>query len=96
MAQNIFVLPIEGDLAEIWQRINKCINSLHLKNHVRKECSLLYNPDKIKNVLPEANTMCAEQTFCWLGRWKIILVKYRGPPPPKHILTQREQSFRNK
>ena len=33
----------------------------------------IYNPEKVKQDWPEANLMIAEQTFCWLGRFKKIL-----------------------
>ena len=45
---------------------------LHIHNHKRKKCSELYNPDKVKEAVPEANLMCAEQTFAWFGRFKKI------------------------
>ena len=45
---------------------------LHIHNHKRKKCRELYNPDKVKEAVPEANLMCAEQTFAWFGRFKKI------------------------
>ena len=64
-------LPLQDDLSSIWQDVTKCIDKLHLKNHVRESCKLKYNPNKLKDILPEANTMCAEQTFCWLGLFNL-------------------------
>ena len=32
----------------------------------------MYNPKKVKEVVPEANLMCAEQTFAWQSRYKKV------------------------
>ena len=66
-------LPLVGDLARVWLDIGKVIDPLHIRNHKRPECKDLYNPEKVKRDWPEANLMIAEQTFCWLGRFKKIL-----------------------
>ena len=42
-------------------------------NHKRQRCHDLYNPKKVKEVVPEANLMCAEQTFAWQSRYKKVL-----------------------
>ena len=34
---------------------------------------MLYNPDKMKAVIPHGNTMTAEETFSWMSRYKKIL-----------------------
>ena len=49
---------------------SKMWDPLHIHNHKRKKCRELYNPDKVKEAVPEANLMCAEQTFAWFGRFK--------------------------
>ena len=66
-------LPLAGPFANIWLGVNKVIDPLHIKNHKRPECKTLYSPDNVKQDWPEANLMIAEQTFCWLGRFKKIL-----------------------
>ena len=63
-------LPVPFD--EIWLKINKVIDPLHIKNHSRPKCKELYNPEKVREAFPEANLMCAEQTFAWMGRYKKI------------------------
>ena len=45
---------------------------LHIHNHKRQKCRDLYNPEKVKEAVPEANLMSAEQTFAWFGRFKKI------------------------
>ena len=66
-------LPLAGKFSEIWLRIGKVIDPLHIKNHKRPECKTLYPPEKVRQDWPEANLMVAEQTFCWMGRFKKIL-----------------------
>ena len=63
-------LPVPFD--EIWLKINKVIDPLHIKNHSQPKCKELYNPEKVREAFPEANLMCAEQTFVWMGRYKKI------------------------
>ena len=45
------------------------LDRLHLRNHKREECQVLYNPNNIEN-FDNANTMICEQTFSWLSRYK--------------------------
>jgi len=66
-------LPWPSPWNKAWQSINKIIDCLHLKNHKDKECKIKYNPSKLKEDIPEGNTMAAEQTFVWLSRYKKIL-----------------------
>ena len=66
-------LPLEGEFSNIWQKVTKCIDSLHISNHKRPECKVKYAPEKVKNEIPEANLMSCEQTFSWAGRYKKIL-----------------------
>ena len=42
----------------------------HLQNHRNERCKVLYNPDKMKAVIPHGNTMTAEETFAWMSRYK--------------------------
>ena len=67
-------LPLPAPFQSIWLDITKIIDSLHIKNHRDKRCHELYHPDKIKETHPDVNTMCCEQTFAWLGRYKKIVV----------------------
>ena len=48
-------------------------SALHLVNHKRPSCKVLYNPEKVRDTVPEANFMVAEETFTWLSRYKKIL-----------------------
>ena len=65
-------LDLPAPYDKVWLEINKVIDPLHIKNHTRPKCKELYNPEKVKKQVPEANLMCAEQTFAWLGRYKRI------------------------
>ena len=51
----------------VWTKIDKVIDPLHVKNHKRPECKVVYAPAKVKVKYPEANLMIAEQTFAWMG-----------------------------
>ena len=88
-------LPLKGpDMPYVWQKINKCIDPLHLKNHKNKVCQTKYNPSKVKEEYPEANLMVCEQTFAWLGRFKKILNS--TPKTHSHFLLHRLVLARNK
>ena len=67
LLQKQLALPPPFD--DVWLLINKVIDPLHIKNHVRHKCKELYNPEKVREAIPEANLMCAEQTFAWMGRY---------------------------
>ena len=69
-------IPLLERFADVWQEISKCIDPLHLRNHRRSECKELYSPDKVKEDIPDANLMIAEQTFCWMGTFKKIFNLY--------------------
>ena len=60
-------LPAKGNFALAWQKITKVIDDLHCKNHV-ETCKKTWNPDLIRSFYPNANLVCCEQTFAWLGR----------------------------
>ena len=66
-------LPLEGDMKYVWQEIQKCIDPLHISNHQRNECHVLYPPSKVTDEYPDANLMTCEQLFSWLGRFRKIL-----------------------
>lgn len=61
----------------MWLNLNKAIDGLHLRNHKDAECQKMYDPKKIGLMHPDLadskNTMAAEQTFVWLGRFKKIM-----------------------
>ena len=42
------------------------IDDLHWRNHV-ETCKVKWNPNKIREIYPNANLVCCEQTFAWLG-----------------------------
>ena len=48
------------------------IDDLHSKNHI-ESCRQTWNPQMIRELYPNANLSCCEQTFAWLGRFKKIL-----------------------
>ena len=66
-------LPLPGDLQYLWLDVIKIIDTLHLNNHKDDNYHKVDNPEKIKDKYPTFNTMCCEQTFTWLGRYKRIL-----------------------
>ena len=49
-------LPAKGNNALIWQKIVKCVDDLHIKNHV-PECKENGDPKKIRKLYPTANLM---------------------------------------
>ena len=55
-------LPIK-DFSTVWRDIGKVIDPLHLRNHRNASCKIDYNPQKCKDMYPDANFMVAEQTF---------------------------------
>lgn len=63
-------LPIEEPFPKVWQEVGKVIDPLHLSNHKNPECQIKYNPSKVKEQIPDANLMVAEQTFSWLGKYR--------------------------
>lgn len=79
-AKNLLPLPSPWDKA--WISVNKIIDKLHIKNHKDNTCKEKYNPSGLKEEMPGANTMAAEQTFVWLSRFKKILC----PMPKIHHL----------
>ena len=74
---------------------------LHIKNHKRKSCHDHFNPQKVKDVVPDANLMCAEQTFTWQSRYKKVLNSMTKTRGPKSLIFpdgnfQRAKTFRTK
>ena len=49
-------------------------DTLHISNHKQEACHTLYNPENIRDELPHANTMIAEQTFALLSRYKVHML----------------------
>lgn len=87
-------LALPDQFSDIWLKINKVIDPLHIKNHTRLKCKELYDPEKVRVQFPEANLMCAEQTFAWMGRYKKILNS--TPKTHFHFLLHRLVIGRNK
>ena len=67
------LLPLPGQFSHIWMDVKKIIDTLHIANHKDKTCHELYSPEMLKKENPDMNTMCCEQTFAWLPRYKRIL-----------------------
>ena len=59
----------------IFNRVNKGVDALHIKNHVRHKCRNEYPKviKKLRETFKNPNTEAAEQTFIWLGKYKKIL-----------------------
>ena len=59
----------------IFNRINKGVDGLHIKNHVRHSCRNEYPKviQDLRNKFSRPNTEAAEQTFLWLGKFKKII-----------------------
>ena len=87
-------LPLPGDLQFLWRDLNKVIDSLHLQNHKDPRCHQDYNPEKMKEKNPDYNTMCCEQTFAWLSRFKKILAAMQKTH--RHFYLHRMVKRRNK
>ncbi|XP_022102484.1 uncharacterized protein LOC110985613 [Acanthaster planci] len=64
-------LPLAWPWSHMWLNLHKCVDRLHVRNHTDKLCRTKYNPDD--HLLETDNTLCAEQTFVWLSRYKKIL-----------------------
>ena len=50
----------------MWDRINKCIDSFHLRNHKDRSCQEKYNQQRILEVNPDletVNTEAVEKAF---------------------------------
>lgn len=58
---------------KMWSKINKVIDPLHIKNHTRGQCKILYDPKNVTLKYPKGNMMQCEQTFAWMSRYKKIL-----------------------
>lgn len=61
----------------IFNRSQKGVDALHLKNHVRKKCQEDFPQvlNKLRQKFPNPNTEVAEQTFSWLGKFKKLFNK---------------------
>ena len=59
----------------IFNRIDKGVDGLHIKNHVRHSCRSEYPKviQDLRNKFSSPNTEAAEQTFLWLGKFKKII-----------------------
>lgn len=86
-------LPLPGYFEHLWMDIQKIIDSLHIMNHKDRRCREKYNPEKLKKEHPEMNTMCCEQTFAWLSRFKRILSSM--PKTHHHFYLHRMVKRRN-
>ena len=58
-------LVLKAPLGRGWLRINKIIDSFHLRNHIHPECHTSFSPQKL--------TQASEQTFVWMARFKNIV-----------------------
>ena len=87
-------LALSEPYKNMWQKIQKVIDPLHIKNHTRKQCKTLYNPQKVTEKYKDGNMMQCEQTFAWLGRYKKILNS--TPKTHFHFILHRLVVGRNK
>ena len=78
----------------MWLDIGKIIDTLHIANHKDKQCKEQYSPEKLKELYPDSNTMCCEQTFAWLSRYKRIIGAM--PKTHHHFYLHRMIKYRNK
>jgi hypothetical protein len=66
-------LPLPGKFKSMWKNVNKIIDGLHISNHKRGMCKTELHPKRFHEANPlltSINTMAAEQTFSWCGRYK--------------------------
>ena len=73
-------LPLPHPYSEMWLRITKIIDSLHIRNHKDPRCIARYDPKKVKESRPKLNIMAAEQTFVWASRYKKIVCSMGKTP----------------
>ena len=66
-------LPLQQPFDKLWLLIRKVIDRLHLRNHKKSKCKEDYNPDLLPETDGKLNTLVAEQTFVWAGRFKKIM-----------------------
>ena len=66
-------LPLPPPFKNIWLKINKVIDRLHIRNHKRPECKTKYSSDLLKERIPGLNTPVAEKTFVWALKFKKIM-----------------------
>ena len=86
-------LPLAQPFSDIWLKIRKCIDDLHIKNH-KAPCDTVYSPNMVKEAFPDANLMACEQTFAWLGRFKKVLNS--TPKVHYHFIMHRLVITRNR
>ena len=94
MVYGVVYFYIVGDLQYIWSDVTKIIDTLHIRNHKDQHCRDTYNPQKIKDNNPSLNTMCCEQTFVWLSRYKKIFSAM--PKTHFHFYLHRMVTRRNR
>ena len=54
-------LPLPMPRAMLWKNTQHVIDDLHIANHKKESCHEKYNPSRVKEIVPEANLVCAEQ-----------------------------------
>ena len=63
-------LPFPPPFNQMWHKVQKIIDRLHISNHKDKRCHILYNPDKVSETY---DTMVAGQTLVWASRFKRVV-----------------------
>ncbi|XP_055345331.1 uncharacterized protein LOC129593153 isoform X2 [Paramacrobiotus metropolitanus] len=66
-------LPFPEPFDQLWSRVSKIVDGLHIQNHKDSKCKEKYHPSlylKSHPTATERNTMAAEQTFSWLAKYK--------------------------
>ena len=66
-------LPLPAPEDRLWLNTRHLIDDLHLRNHKRQSCHERYNPEILKQHVPDANLICCEETFAWQSRFRRIL-----------------------
>lgn len=66
-------LPLPAPFDQLWLKVSKFIDDLHLRNHKRPECKQLYSTERIREKYQALNTPVCEQTFVWASKFKRIM-----------------------
>ena len=64
-------LQENDEIGDMWKKVGKVIDPLHMGNHRRPECKVEYSKDKCEAKYPQANLMIAEQVtklFCMFDK----------------------------
>lgn len=71
VAKKPLPLPVPYDM--MWLNVSKFIDDLHLRNHKRPECKVLFSTARLRTKYESLNTPVCEQTFTWASKFKHIM-----------------------